>query len=94
MNQPVEEAEPADGWENYDSYLVNNLQLPAEFSRKQSSGEVLVSFEVDANGEPVRFRIEKSLCKACDREAIRLIKDGPRWKNRAGAGRTTVSVIF
>lgn len=94
MNQPVEEAEPADGWENYDSYLVNNLQLPSDFSRKQTGGEVLVSFEVDAYGEPVRIRIEKSLCKSCDREAIRLIKDGPRWKYRAGAGRTTVSVVF
>jgi len=94
-NMKLEEPEPADGWDNYDSYLVNNVKLPDEYvTKQQSSGEVQVSFEVDKNGEPVNFKIEKSLCKKCDQEAIRLIKEGPKWRRKAIHGRTTVTITF
>lgn len=91
-----EEPEPLDGWENYDAYLANNIQEPeasTQLKRAASGGEVSVSFEVNEYGEPVNFKIEKSLCTVCDKEAIRLIKEGPRWKRKAGK-RVTVSVPF
>lgn len=94
-NMQLEEPEPADGWDNYDSYLVNNVKLPDEYvTKQQGGGEVQVSFEVDKNGEPVNFKIEKSLCKKCDQEAIRLIKEGPKWRRKAKNGRTTVTITF
>ncbi|HRF19897.1 MAG TPA: carboxypeptidase-like regulatory domain-containing protein, partial [Chitinophagaceae bacterium] len=94
-NMKLEEPEPADGWDNYDSYLVNNVKLPDEYvTKQQGGGEVQVSFEVDKNGEPVNFKIEKSLCKKCDQEAIRLIKEGPKWRRKAKNGRTTVTITF
>lgn len=94
-NMKLEEPEPADGWDNYDSYLANNVKLPDEYvTKQQNSGEVQVSFEVDKNGEPVNFKIEKSLCKKCDQEAIRLIKEGPKWRRKAKHGRTTVTITF
>ncbi len=94
-NIKLEEPEPADGWDNYDVYLVNNLNVPSDFKTKQDgTGEVKVSFEVDKNGEPTKIRIEKSLCKTCDKEAIRLVKDGPKWKQKAKKGRTTVTITF
>ncbi len=94
-NMKLEEPEPADGWENYDVYLVNNLNVPTEFTPKQDAKQsVEVSFEVDKNGEPVNIRVEKSLCKTCDKEAIRLVKEGPKWKRKAKKGRTTVTVTF
>ncbi|HEX4877872.1 MAG TPA: carboxypeptidase-like regulatory domain-containing protein [Chitinophagaceae bacterium] len=94
-NMKLEEPEPADGWDNYDSYLANNVKLPDEYvTKQQSSGEVQVSFEVDKNGEPVNIKVEKSLCKKCDQEAIRLIKDGPKWKRKVKHGRTTVTITF
>lgn len=93
----LQEPEPADGWENYDTYLSNNLVLPDELKNKPSNSStaaVEVSFEVDAKGQPINIRVEKSLCEKCDKEAIRLIKEGPKWKQRAGNGRTTVTVPF
>ena len=91
----LEEPEPADGWDNYDTYLTNNLNVPEEIKTKQNgSGQVQVSFEVDKNGEPINIKIEKSLCPPCDQEAIRLIKEGPKWKRNAKKGRTTVTVPF
>lgn len=92
-----EEPEPADGWASYDAYLVNNINVPdnIEKQKKTSSPDVVeVSFEVNEVGEPVNFRIEKSLCAKCDQEAIRLIREGPKWKRKARKGRTTVTIPF
>lgn len=96
-NRKLIEPEPADGWEKYDSYLANNLNTPDEFRQQKTNtgNSVEVSFEVDKTGEPVNIRIEKSLCSSCDKEAIRLIKDGPKWKRNTGKkGRTTVTIQF
>ena len=93
----LSESEPMDGWDNYDTYIANNLDKPDEFKSKPSfsSGTVDVSFEVNKYGEPVNFKIEKSLCKKCDKEAIRLVKEGPKWRSNANKnGRTTVTISF
>lgn len=91
----VEEPEPADGWENYDTYIANNVEVPEEYRGKPAAGAtVTVSFEVDKNGEPVNIRVEKSLCEKCDKEAIRLIKEGPKWKQKSRTGRTTITIPF
>ncbi len=98
MNVKLEEPEPADGWENYDTYLANNLNAPEEVKTKQgggTAGQVQVSFEVNKEGEPVNIKIVKSLCNKCDKEAIRLIKEGPKWKRNANKkGTTTVTINF
>lgn len=97
QNVKMEESEPADGWDKYDAYLANNLKAADEFKPKQTNteGSVEVSFEIDKNGEPTNFKIEKSLCSKCDKEAIRLIKEGPKWKRTADKkGRTNVIIKF
>lgn len=96
LNKTLQEPEPADGWDNYDTYLANNLEVPDDLKSKQNNaGSVQLSFEVDKNGEPVNIKVEKSLCSKCDKEAIRLVKDGPKWKRAASKkGRTTVTINF
>ncbi|HEX6191407.1 MAG TPA: carboxypeptidase-like regulatory domain-containing protein [Chitinophagaceae bacterium] len=94
-NMTLEEAEPEDGWDNYDTYLANNLVVSDDYKYKKSStNDVKVSFEVNKFGEPVNFKIVKSLCTRCDQEAIRLVKEGPKWKRKARRGRTTVTISF
>lgn len=95
-NIKFEEPEPADGWSNYDIYLANNINVPDDLKNKQSNGrQVQVSFEVNQNGDPIDIKVEKSLCQKCDEEAIRLIKEGPKWKKKnKKAKRVTVSVPF
>lgn len=96
-NTKFEEPEPADGWDYYDTYIANNLNVPEGIETKTSGAgsEVEVSFEVNKLGEPVNIKVEKSLCDKCDKEAIRLIKEGPKWKRKAKKGkRTTVTVPF
>jgi len=95
-NVTVTEPEPVDGWEKYDSYLANNIDVPDDFKPQEKlNNTVEVSFEVDKNGEPVNIKVEKSLCSSCDKEAVRLLKDGPKWKSNASRkGRTTVTIKF
>jgi TonB family protein len=88
------EPEPSDGWENYDCYLANNLVVPEQSERKQKKGEVEVAFEVNSKGEPVNIKVTKSLCKECDEEAIRLVKDGPRWKRKSKKEKARVTIQF
>lgn len=91
----LEEPEPMDGWSNYDMYLVNNLKVPESFRTKQSGGgEVELSFDVDKNGDPVNITVKKSLCESCDKEAIRLIKEGPKWKRKIKKGKARVTISF
>jgi TonB family protein len=94
-NVKLEEPEPADGWDNYDTYIANNLNPPEEIKTKQNAGgEVELSFEVDKDGNPVNIKVVKSLCSKCDEEAKRLIKEGPKWKRNAKKGKTTVKIPF
>jgi len=94
-NVKSEEPEPVDGWDNYDTYLMNNLNIPEEIKTKQTnSGEVVVSFKTNKNGDPSDIKVEKSLCVKCDEEAIRLIKEGPKWKRKTKNGRTMVTIHF
>lgn len=96
-NMKLVEPEPLDGWDNYDTYIANNLETPDEFKSKPaySNGAVEISFEVNKYGEPVNIKVEKSLCSKCDAEAIRLVKEGPKWRRNANKkGRTTVTISF
>ena len=94
-NMTLEEPEPEDGWDKYDTYLANNIVLSDEYALKKSgSNDVKVSFEVNKYGEPINIKIEKSLCTRCDQEAIRLVKEGPKWKRKARKGRATVTISF
>lgn len=93
---PSEETAPVDGWSNYNLYLANNINVPADLKKKISAGrQVELSFNIDQNGNPVDIRVEKSLCKECDEEAIRVVKDGPKWRKQGKkAERVTFSVPF
>ena len=93
-NMVLQEPEPVDGWSNYDLYLVNNLKTPGQFRSKQPGGQVELSFDVDKNGEPVNITVKKSLCESCDREAIRLLKEGPKWKGKMKKRKATVTISF
>ena len=93
-NIKIEEPEPADGWDNYDTYLVNNLNPPDEQRTNRLNGQVEVSFDVNKNGQPINIKVERSLCKSCDEEAIRLVKEGPKWKRKSKNTRARVAVPF
>jgi hypothetical protein len=46
-NIKFEELEPADGWSNYNTYLVNNINIPEDLRRKEDvNGQVRLSLRL------------------------------------------------
>jgi outer membrane biosynthesis protein TonB len=87
-------AEPLDGWNNYNTYVYNNQRnagSDAGFTKRkqQSTKEVQLSFDVNPDGSITNIKVLESNCKSCNEEAIRLLKDGPRWKSKSGKKETS-----
>jgi hypothetical protein len=83
------ESEPADGWDKYSTYVLNNLRTPdindkRRFKESQLQKEVELSFDVNPDGSIANVKVERSNCSTCNTEAIRLIKEGPKWKSKTG----------
>lgn len=84
---------PVKGWEHFNEYVAKNLKRPEEENNLKVTGEVWLVFSIDKNGKPINIQLEKSLCVACDREAIRLLEEGPVWKGQRGKS-GKVRIIF
>jgi TonB family protein len=78
----IDTLEPEEGYVHFDDYVASNLKTPEEIRNKPVSGEVQLSFDVDKDGQPTNISVVKSLCQKCDEEAIRLLKEGPKWKKK------------
>lgn len=90
MQPKIDTLEPAEGWGYFDDYIANNLKQPEELKTKPLSGEVELAFDINKNGEPVNITIVKSLCQKCDEEAIRLLREGPKWKKGKNKGKVKI----
>lgn len=84
LKDSVVNVEPVDGWDKYNTYIVNNIDLPKELTQNQLPREMEISFDVTSNGTATNIRVEKSMCKDCDEAAKRLIEQGPQWKAKKG----------
>jgi hypothetical protein len=91
LTDSVVNVEPVDGWDNYNTYVANNLDIPEEMLKKDFHGEVEIVFDVKSNGTVSNIRINKSLGPAYDEAAKRLIEQGPQWKVKKGK-KTSASV--
>ncbi len=69
-------AEPVDGFKKYSKYIKENLKTPAIISEDVV---VVLSFSVSPAGEPHDFKVIKAASEAFNNEAIRVIKEGPKW---------------
>jgi len=100
LSTKVQDATPVIDWVEYEKYLEkkkisDRAGLDARDDLGFKAGEVVVSFFVDKKGQLSSFRIEQSLGKREDAEAIRLIKEGPAWKvTKSKKARATVIIRF
>jgi TonB family protein len=85
--------EPEVGWGNYNTYVANNIQIPDNVRPKNTRSDVELSFDIDKTGQPINIKVTRSSqCKECDEEAIRLLKEGPKWKRKGKKSKATVSI--
>jgi TonB family protein len=73
------DAKPEFGWEAFEVYLKENTKRPPKALQANIQGRVIVGFTVNEKSELSNFTIIKSLGYGCDEEAIRIIKNGPKW---------------
>ena len=76
--------EPADGWENYNAYVRNNINIPDNALKKDLHGEVELSFKVHPDGSVSNITVSQSDCADCAELAKRLVEQGPQWKIKKG----------
>ncbi len=86
----VDTLEGAEYAYRFDEYVAENLRMPDDIRDKTQRGEVVLSFDVNSQGEPVNIKVAKSLCEKCDEEAIRLLKEGPKWKKKEKKKKVTI----
>ncbi len=95
LKDSVVNVEPADGWDNYNTYVNNNIEIPDDILKNNIHGQVEISFDVRPNGSITNIKVDKSLCDNCDEAAKRLIEQGPQWKTKTGKrGKGKVTVQF
>ncbi|MFT3933441.1 MAG: carboxypeptidase-like regulatory domain-containing protein [Chitinophagaceae bacterium] len=88
----IMDAEPVDGWPAFNAYIEKSKRIPEDV--KNIHGTVIVSFEVH-NKWINNFNIDQSLDEDLDAEAIRLLRDGPKWKLLKGKKAiATVAIKF
>ncbi|MEJ7779645.1 MAG: energy transducer TonB [Daejeonella sp.] len=61
------------------NYLNNTLRYPAQSREKRISGRVIVAFTVSPIGEILDVRISSGVNDELDREAMRVVRNMPRW---------------
>ena len=66
-----------DGEDAFHLYLNENLKWPSE--DHTVNGIVVISFFVEKDGTLTGFQVTKSLGKAFDDEALRVIRSSPKW---------------
>ena len=94
VSSDTTELQPIDGWSSFNSYVSHHAEIPSEVRRKDLHGDVILSFRVDEDGNPVGISVDKSLCVPCDTEAIRLLKKGPQWTKKKNNSTGHVKVHF
>lgn len=71
--------QPVDGKRKYQKYLKENLVRPTDKTCAQVKGKVVLTFLVNRDGRPFHIKVKTSLCESSDKEAIRLVQEGPDW---------------
>jgi protein TonB len=70
---------PAGGMAGWSSYLSANLGYPTTARRKGIEGTVIVAFVVNTDGTVSDFELLRGIGGGCDEEAIRIVKNSPKW---------------
>lgn len=84
---------PAGGYSAFREYLKKNLEYPEKALKDNKEGTVKLRFTVAVDGSLQDIKVISSLSEECDTEAIRLLKEGPRWYPAISKGRRTARSV-
>jgi protein TonB len=75
------------GIDGFVRYIALNLRYPRNDFKNKIEGKVNIAFVVDRDGSLTQIKILKGVSPDIDAEAIRLIKNSPKWKPGIQNGR-------
>ncbi len=93
----VASAAPVIGWDKFEEYVVNNNRLLVD--KKLTGRFITVTFNVDKGGNPIKLKTPKRLemvpsqTEAEEKEAIRLVKEGPKWAMPSNVSASTTHTV-
>lgn len=67
------------GMDKFYYYLKQAVSYPAEARDKNVQGKVFLSFTVEKNGDLADIKVERKLGAGTDEEAVRVLKESPKW---------------
>jgi TonB family protein len=90
---------PERGRKAYNRYLKRSLKYPDAASENNIEGEVVLVLTINTFGSITNIDVAQSLGYGCDEEAIRLVREGPKWvaaslDNAALTDKVMVSIPF
>lgn len=91
--------EPKGGMKAFNKYLKKNLKYPKQARRMGVEGKVFLEFIVDKDGSLTNIKVLKGIGAGCDEEAVRVIRQAPKWnpgkqRGRPVKVRMSIPVIF
>ena len=75
-----ESATPEGGMGAFYKYVRKRMKYPSQARRMGIEGRVFVEFVVDKDGSLISVKAVKGIGAGCDEEAVRVIKNHPKWK--------------
>lgn len=82
-----EQPTPNGGMGAFYQFVKKNLKYPSQARRMGIEGKVFVQFVVDKDGTITDVQAIKGIGAGCDEEAIRVLKNHPKWKPGKQRGR-------
>ena len=83
------------GWIAVMEYMVKNIKYPEQAEKDGLEGRVVVKFKVETDGSIGDVTVAKSLGPVLDAEAVRVVKNMPRWTPGRENGKTVaVSMLI
>lgn len=70
---------PEGGWPAYEKYLLQNTNYSLATEVADEEKKVVIKITLASEDNEPTLEIVKGLCEQCNKEAIRLIKEGPKW---------------
>lgn len=81
---------PVQGLDAYSEYLQKNRAVLYDEAGEKVTGKVVLEFRINRNGRPTSIRVAESLTPEADREARRLLENGPDWTRAENRIRFTI----
>lgn len=90
---------PIGGMQGFMTFVAENIKYPNSALRAKVQGKVFVQFVVNTDGSLVDFKVIKGIGSGCDEEALRVLKQAPKWepgkqRGKAVRVRMLVPVFF